>query len=245
MGMHSSDGDLNNICNWPDSYFRLLQSLRYRSVTVRPFANNFKIMNAGVYNSITLAVEEILNDLGPGRRFVNKWLPAETWVQALKIVRPRIEITTKEFNKAMATEKCKWSQSMLRFDGTNDTGVYRVLYKKTKFYYITPDKKKPVRYPSPLDAEWKDRADAAGEEALNIPVTRSRPAAPEEDTRGDVAAVTTARKRQRRDEPQPFHITPSALPQQIYWQSRDASEVPPYHSVCIATTNLLAEYRRF
>jgi hypothetical protein len=64
---------------------------------------------------------------------------------------------------------------MLWFDGRITTGVFRLVYSKTKYYYVT-ERGKQVSYPFPLDNDWKARVAAAGAEALIIPVTRSRPA---------------------------------------------------------------------
>jgi hypothetical protein len=92
-----------------------------------------------------------------------------------RLIDPSFKIDDFKFNRAMSSKKCPWREEMGWFDGRNTTGVFRVVYCKTMYYYVT-ERGKQVSYPCPLDNDWKDRVAAAGAEALIIPVTRSRPA---------------------------------------------------------------------
>ena len=101
-------------------------------------------MMAGIYEIIFKAVSKLRDDSALGRRMSNKWLPAEPWIKALKmshLIDPIFEINAQKYNKAMSTASCDWSQEMLRFDGSNDTGFFRATYRKESFYYVTERKK--------------------------------------------------------------------------------------------------------
>jgi hypothetical protein len=52
-----------------------------------------------------------------------------------------------------------------------------------------------VSYPIPLNNDWKARVDAAGAQALIIPVTRSRPAGRDVNDDDDVTQANKKRKR--------------------------------------------------
>jgi hypothetical protein len=118
---------------------------------------------------------------GPG--LSNQWLLPETWVAALAksgLIDSSFVIDCKKFNTAMTSPKTKWCESMLHFDGTNNTGVFRVCFQK-KFYYFFTERTKQVPYPAPLDVAWKERVLAAAANVLVIPATRSRPTAEASD----------------------------------------------------------------
>ena len=76
-------------------------------------------------------------------------------------------INKRTFNKAMTYAKCEWHESMLRFDGTNNTSFFRCCFKHQYYYYST-GKVKQVSYPKPLDAQWKADVDAAAKDLLVI-----------------------------------------------------------------------------
>ena len=46
---------------------------------------------------------------------------------------------------------------MSRFDGSNESGMFRVTFQHRHYYFLTPQEKKQVIYPSPLDRVWKER----------------------------------------------------------------------------------------
>jgi hypothetical protein len=136
------------------------------------------IQNKGIYHIIAGAVSVLRADPTFGPRLSNKWLPPETWVDALAkshIIDPSFDFNSKKFNAAMIKSKSEWGEAMLHFDGTNNTGVFRVRFQQQFYYYFT-EKGKQVPYPSPLDAAWKERVLAAAANVLIVPTTRSRPA---------------------------------------------------------------------
>jgi hypothetical protein len=45
-------------------------------------------------------------------------------------------------------------QMILRYDGTNATGIFRLIFQRTTFYNVT-DKNMQVCYPMPLGDSWK------------------------------------------------------------------------------------------
>jgi hypothetical protein len=134
-------------------------------------------IQTSIYGIISNAVSSLHADPTWGPRLSNKWLPTEIWVDALTkshLIDKSFVVDSRKFNKAMTSSKSEWSESMLHFDGTNNTGVFRVCFQK-QFYYFITERKKQVPYPAPLDAAWKDRVLAAAANVLVIPTTRSRP----------------------------------------------------------------------
>jgi hypothetical protein len=158
-----------------------------------------------IYSIVTMAVSTLRADPEFAPRLLNKWLPAETWVAALKkahLIDLSFRIDAAIFNRAMSSSKSSWREAMLRFDGSNTTGVFRVTYKNRQFYFVT-ERKEQASYPCHLDARWKESVDAIADEALTRPVTRSRPA---EVHRDDDA--NEANKRQKSEVP--AHVSPPA-----------------------------------
>ena len=94
------------------------------------------------------------------RRLWNKWLPAETWVEVLyksTLIDPTLmsSISVGTFNSAMGRSSGGFDgQMMSRYDGTNTTGIFRLKFQHTMYYFVT-DKNKQIPYP-PLDQKWKE-----------------------------------------------------------------------------------------
>ena len=137
--------------------------------------------NKALYGIITSAVLLLRDNALLGPRVSRKWLPVGTWVEALhmsRLIDPMLEINVVDFNRAMSNKMCPWREAMRYFDDSNTTGVFQVTYRKTLYYYVT-ESGEQVSYPSPLNNDWKARVEAAGAQALIIPVTRSRPPPPQ------------------------------------------------------------------
>jgi hypothetical protein len=181
-----------------------------------------------LYAIITSAVLRLRDHELLGPRVVRRWLPAGTWVEALRMSRlidPMLELNAHNFNKAMSNRYCPWREAMRYFDDSNTTGVFQVTYRKTLYYYVT-ESGEQVSYPSPLNNDWKARVEAAGAQALIIPVTRSRPpppqpegGAPDTDSTTETHTPETdtqlpARKRAR--------ISAISVLNEIYWEQTEA-----------------------
>ncbi|KAI2495979.1 hypothetical protein MHU86_18546 [Fragilaria crotonensis] len=111
-------------------------------------------------------------------RVWRKWLPAEIWAAALTLSGLIDEsiciVDAKKFNAAMFRSKLHFDGlSMDRFDGTNQSGVFRITFQKTMYYVVT-DPFEQVEYPYPLDKKWKDRVVSIAADVLSIGIrTRS------------------------------------------------------------------------
>ncbi|KAI2498084.1 hypothetical protein MHU86_16394 [Fragilaria crotonensis] len=69
-----------------------------------------------------------------------------------------------------------FGSAMSRFDGSNQSGVFRINYNHQHFYYLTNETRR-VSYPYPLNKKaWKERVLETASNALVIPSTRARPA---------------------------------------------------------------------
>jgi hypothetical protein len=109
-----------------------------------------------------------------GPRLSNCWLFAPTWVEALKKrghIDAGIVIDVCKFNTAMSKAPF-FGSVMTRFDGSNQSGVFRVMYHHQHFYYLTQETRQTV-YPSPLNRAWWDRVLKVAANALTIPCTRA------------------------------------------------------------------------
>ena len=111
------------------------------------------------------------------RQLWNKWLPAEIWFEAMRksnldhALMSSIKVGT--FNAAMGRSGGDFDgQMMSRYDGTNTTGIFRLIFQRTLFYIVT-DKNKQVPYPSPLGKIWKEGVMAVAKNVFNLPTTRS------------------------------------------------------------------------
>jgi hypothetical protein len=87
-------------------------------------------------------------------RLRNKWLPAETWFEAMKrfnVIDEELTFNLRSFNIAMARSKSELNWLMIeRFGGTHTTGVFRVTFQKQKYYYVT-NQNAQVSHPNPLE----------------------------------------------------------------------------------------------
>jgi hypothetical protein len=109
-------------------------------------------------------------------RLMNCWLPAKTWVEALlKLghIDASLNFTVRQFNAEFARLGVFGSVTS-RFDGSNESGMFRVSFQHCHYYYLTLEKSQ-VAYPCPLDRAWKDRVFQVASNVLDTPSTRARP----------------------------------------------------------------------
>ena len=59
-----------------------------------------------------------------------------------------------------------------RYDGTNSTGIFLLIFQRTTFYNVT-DKNKQVCYPMPLGDSWKGALITITKNVFCLPATRS------------------------------------------------------------------------
>jgi len=147
---------------------------------------------------ISSAFSKIRIDQKLQPRLWNKWLPAETWVEALQmsnVIDEELTFNVRSFNTAMAKSKSEFNGLLIeRFDGTNTTGVFRVTFQKEKYYYVT-NQNAQVLYPNPLDKEWKADALAAAKDVLRMRATRSNSSAVADTTFTTLISMSDRRKR--------------------------------------------------
>ena len=112
------------------------------------------------------------------RQLLNKWLPADTWVEALtksNLIDHTLMSTINKvgtFNGAMGRNRGDFDGQMIsRYDGTNTTGIFRLTFQRAMFYMVT-DKNKQVPYP-PLDDSWKEAVLTVAKNVFNMTKTRS------------------------------------------------------------------------
>ena len=102
-------------------------------------------------------------------RLWRTWLPAETWAAALTmsglIDGTVFTVDAAKFNMALSRCRRHLGPSMDRFDGTNQSGVFRIKYIRS-FYYMLTDPYCQAEYPSPLDKKWKDSVDSVATDVL-------------------------------------------------------------------------------
>jgi hypothetical protein len=130
-----------------------------------------------IYAVVIRAVLLIRSDITYGPRLFNSWLPAETWVEALRNlghIDEDLVFSVRQFNAAFS-KSSTYGSALLRFDGSNLTGMFRVTFQHRHYYYFTQELKQ-VKYPSPLNGAWKERVLERAANALTIPSTRARPA---------------------------------------------------------------------
>lgn len=121
-------------------------------------------------------VMSIRSDTTYGPRLLNSWLPAETWVEALRkigLIDEEITFSVRQFNAAFA-KSASYGSVMSRFDGSNQTGMFRLTFQHQHYYYLTQETKQAM-YPSPLNRAWKERVLEIAANVLVIPSTRARP----------------------------------------------------------------------
>jgi hypothetical protein len=130
----------------------------------------------GKYSILADAVMLIRSDNTYGPRLSNCWLPASTWVEALRksgLIDASLIIDVGKFNAAMS-KSASFGEAMHRFDGSNTTGVFRIKFQKS-FYYCFTDKSRQIKYPCPLNNAWKEKVIEAAANVLVVPSTRARP----------------------------------------------------------------------
>ncbi|KAI2509037.1 hypothetical protein MHU86_5413 [Fragilaria crotonensis] len=130
----------------------------------------------GIHTVLFRAVMLLRADDTYGPRMSNCWLPAATWVEAIRKsghIDGSLIIDVRKFNTAMSKSSL-FGELMTRFDGSNATGVFRINYQHQYFYYFT-DETRQVAYPRPLNGTWKERVLQHAANVLVIPSTRGRP----------------------------------------------------------------------
>jgi hypothetical protein len=95
-------------------------------------------------------------------RLTDQWVTDTTIVQAIKdigIMKKLVsDFDTAKLNKGL-TNHPKIAGTMIRFDGSNDCGIYRCNYVGRYFYYLTSPHNKTAKYP-PVATEkslWVDK----------------------------------------------------------------------------------------
>ena len=79
----------------------------------------------------------------------------------------------KSFNAAMVRSKFDFKGHLMeRFDGTNNSGIFRVTFQR-KWYYFVTDPDTQAAYPSPLDTNWKERVHLTAKNVLTTQLTRA------------------------------------------------------------------------
>ncbi|KAI2492026.1 hypothetical protein MHU86_22522 [Fragilaria crotonensis] len=130
----------------------------------------------GIHTVLFRAVMLLRADDTYGPRMSNCWLPAATWVEAIRKsghIDGSLIIDVQKFNTAMSKSSL-FGELMTRFDGSNATGVFHINYQHQYFYYFT-DETRQVAYPRPLNGTWKERVLQHAANVLVIPSTRGRP----------------------------------------------------------------------
>jgi hypothetical protein len=89
---------------------------------------------------------------------MNCWLPAEIWVEAqqkMGHIDAGLAVNVAKFNAAFARSH-EYGSAILGFNGSNNTGIFRVTYQHRHYYNLTQETGQTV-FPSPLVRAWKDR----------------------------------------------------------------------------------------
>jgi len=89
-----------------------------------------------------------------GERLFKQWHNAHIYVEAIKISSQNLSeaLDIKKFNRAMSVSEI-WGYAMHCYDGTNNSGVWRLKYKG-KFYYMITGCGEQVTYPSNIGNAW-------------------------------------------------------------------------------------------
>jgi hypothetical protein len=130
----------------------------------------------GVFAILTRAIALLCSDATYRPQVSNCWLPAATWVEALRrtgYIDASIVINVRKFNSTMSKSSL-FGSMMTRFDGSNPTGVFRINFQHD-FYYFFTDKLRQEVYPRPLNRAWKERVLKSAANVLAIPSIRARP----------------------------------------------------------------------
>ena len=94
-----------------------------------------------IYAVVIRAVMLIRSDITYGPRLLNSWLPAETWVEALRNlghIDEDLVFSVHQFNAAFS-KSSTYGSATLRFDGSNSTGMFRVTFQHRHYYYLTQE----------------------------------------------------------------------------------------------------------
>jgi hypothetical protein len=97
-----------------------------------------KMADQGIYTNFVRAVMFICDDPVCGPRLSNCWLPAAAWVEALQKtghIDAAIAIDVRKFKTAMS-KAATFGSVMSRFDGSNQSGVFRINYNHQFFFYL-------------------------------------------------------------------------------------------------------------
>ena len=84
----------------------------------------------GRYSILTDAVMRLQLDITYGLRLSDCWLPASSWVEALRklsLIDASIAIDVRKFNTAMSMSPL-FGEVMQQFDGSNATGVFSITF---------------------------------------------------------------------------------------------------------------------
>jgi hypothetical protein len=79
-----------------------------------------------IHAVVIKAVTLIRSDTVYGPRLLNSWLPAETWVEALRMlghINEDLVFNVRQFNAAFL-KSSSYGLAMLRFDGSNQTSMF-------------------------------------------------------------------------------------------------------------------------
>jgi hypothetical protein len=129
-----------------------------------------RMADQGVYTIFVKAVMLIRTENIYGPRL-------STWVEALKKtgqIDASLSIDVRKLNTIMSRAP-SFGSAMSRFDGSNQSGVFRTSYPQHQHYYHFTQPAKQVSYPSPLNGAWKERVMKCASIVLVIPSTRARP----------------------------------------------------------------------
>jgi len=152
-------------------------------------------------------------------RLRDKWIRGSAWVKALNAlgyVNHTQEVKVGDFNRAMARSN-KYGDLMVRFDGSNHSGIFKVVYRREQFYYVcTQAEQTPAYPPMSRKAEaklWFDSVVKAESRAF-------RESSEDEEEESEDDTETQAAKRQRTQ--RTVHITPASIANQSYWENEVA-----------------------
>jgi hypothetical protein len=152
-------------------------------------------------------------------RLRDKWIRGSAWVKALNAlgyVNHTQEVKVGDFNRAMARSN-KYSDLMVRFDGSNHSGISKVVYRREQFYYVCTQAEQTPAYPQmsrKAEAKlWFDSVVKAERCAFKEP-------SEDEEEESEDDTETQAAKRQRTQ--QTVHVTPASIANQLYWENEVA-----------------------
>jgi hypothetical protein len=130
----------------------------------------------GIQTILVEAVILIRDDFAYRPGLSNCWLPASTLVEALQKSGHNdasILIDVCTFNTAISKASA-FGAVMSRFDGSNQSGVFRINNHHHHYHYLTKETKQ-APYPCTLNQVWKERVLEIAANAHVIPSTRARP----------------------------------------------------------------------